>query len=65
MYAIFIPFSQLCWALGLYVSCFGKLCLALHLSVFGWTYVGHWVCLFVCWALIFEMVVLFKTSTAD
>ena len=25
------------------------LCLALGLSVFCGNYVGHWVCLFVCW----------------
>ena len=35
MYAIFIPFS--------------KLCLALRLSVFCGSYVGHWVCLFFGW----------------
>ena len=46
MSAIFIPFSNLCWALGLSVSVFGDLCLALRLSVFCGTYVGHWVCLF-------------------
>ena len=49
MSAIFIPFSKLCWALGLSVSLLGDLSLALHLSVFCGTYVGHWFCLFVGW----------------
>ena len=79
MSAIFIPFSKLCWALGLSVSWLGDLCLALRLSVICGTYVWHWVCLFVgwvtCWALglsvcwlgdlCLEMVGLFGTSTAD
>ena len=34
MSAIFIPFSKLCWALGLSVSLLGEFCLALRLSVF-------------------------------
>ena len=49
MYAIFIPHSQLCWALGLSVSWLGDLCLALRLSAFCGTYVWHYVCLFVSW----------------
>ena len=49
MSAIFIPFSKLCWALGLSVCWLGDLCLALRLSVICGTYVGHWVCLFVGW----------------
>ena len=49
MSAIFIPFSKLCWALGLSVSWLGDLCLALRLSVVCGTYVWHWVCLFVGW----------------
>ena len=66
MYAIFIPFSKLCCALGLSVSWLGDLCLVLRLSVFLWD---------LCWALdssvswlgilCLEMVVLFGTSTAD
>ena len=48
MYAIFIPFSKLCWTLGLFVCLLGDLCFALHLSDFCKTYVWHWVCLFVC-----------------
>ena len=36
-------------ALGLSVSLLGHLCLALRLSVFCGTYVGHWVCLFLSW----------------
>ena len=47
MSAIFIPFSKLCWALGLSVSLLGDLCLALRLSVMCGTYVGHWVCLLI------------------
>ena len=50
MSAIFIPFSKLCWALGLSVSWLGDLCLALRLSVICGTYVWLWVCLFVGWA---------------
>ena len=49
MSAIFIPFSKLCWALGLSVSWLRDLCLALRLSVICGTYVWHWVCLFVGW----------------
>ena len=53
MSAIFIPFSKLCWALGLSVSSFWDLCLALRLPV--------------CWLgdLCLEMVGLFGISTAD
>ena len=32
-----------------FVCRLGELSLALHLSVFCGTYVGHWVCLFVGW----------------
>ena len=61
MYAIFIPFSKLCCALGSSVSWLGDLCLALCLSVFCGTYVGHWVCLFLGWGdLCLEMVVIWN-----
>ena len=58
MCAIFIPFSELCWALnclflcklcwelGLSVCLLGDLYWALQLSVFCVNYVGYWVCLF-------------------
>ena len=49
MTAIFIPFSKLCWALGLSVSWLGDLFLVLRLSVICGTYVGHWVSLFIGW----------------
>ena len=52
MYAIFIPFSKLCCPLGLFVCWLGDLCLALRLSIsWWWTYVEHWVCLFLGWGL--------------
>ena len=41
-------FGELCWALGLSVCWLGDLCLVLCLSGICGTYVGHWVCLFVC-----------------
>ena len=64
MFAIFIPFSKLCWALGLSVSWLGDLCLALYLSVFVGLMLGIG---FVCWLgdLCLVMVGLFGTSTAD
>ena len=66
MYAIFIPLSQLCWALGLSVCWVGDLSLALGLSV-CWMGVLCWAIGFVCLLgdLCGEMVVIFGTSTAD
>ena len=32
-----------------FVCLLGELCWAVRLSVFCVTYVGNWVCLFVCW----------------
>ena len=66
MSAIFIPFSKLCWALGLSVSWLGDLCLALRLSVSLWGLC--WALgLSACWLgdLCLVMVGLFGTSTAD
>ena len=45
---------DLCWALGLSVCWSGVLCFALRLSVsWLWTYVGHWVRLFLGWELMY------------
>ena len=68
MSAIFIPFSKLCWALGLSVFCgtyvghwvclffVGLMSGIGFVSVVCGNYVGHWVCLFLCWGIMFGIV---------
>ena len=49
MYAIFIPFRLLCWALVLSACLPGKYVWQCVCLFFFWSNVGHWLCMFACW----------------